>query len=90
MSKGSRIRKNKYRGINTSIIAETIKEIKPKKKRKRENEQRKTKKQARAEIIKEVIDKISKDVNVMVACKEDIKPAQIIELTIKEIRGLLK
>jgi len=38
MSKGSRIRKNKYRGINTSIIAETIKEIKPKKKSKRENE----------------------------------------------------
>ena len=30
MSKGSRIRKNKYRGINTSIIAETIKEIKHK------------------------------------------------------------
>ena len=40
MSKGSRIRKNKYRGINTSIIAETIKEIKPKKKSKRENEQK--------------------------------------------------
>ena len=40
--------------------------------------------------LKEAIDKISKDVNVMVACKEDIKPAQIIELTIKEIRGLLK
>ena len=38
MSKGSRIRKNKYRGINTSIIAETIKEIKPKKKSKREND----------------------------------------------------
>ena len=40
MSKGSRIRKNKYRGINTSIIAETIKEIKPnrKEKSKRENE----------------------------------------------------
>ena len=44
MSKGSRIRKNKYRGINTSIIAETIKEIKPKKKSKRENEQRKNNK----------------------------------------------
>ena len=42
MSKGSRIRKNKYRGINTSIIAETIKEIKPKKKSKRENEQKET------------------------------------------------
>ena len=38
MSKGSRIRKNKYRGINTSIIAETIKEIKPKRKKKSKRE----------------------------------------------------